>query len=72
MGGSYYYSLNKRKIILIAYIMLEYAGTLHKDIIFLSKVSLLRGFLFLAYFIPESSFLHEPEQKTMQTRREED
>lgn len=68
MGGSYYHSLNKRKISLIAYIMLEYAGTLHKGIIFLFKAGLLRGFAILARFIHEGSFLHEPEQQTMQTR----
>ena len=37
--------------------MLEYAGTLHKDIIFLFKVSLFRGFIILAHFIHEGSFL---------------
>lgn len=52
--------------------MLEYAGTLHKDITFLSKVSLFRRFVILAHFIHEGSFLREPEQKTMQTRGEED
>lgn len=48
--------------------MLEYAGTLHKGIIFLFKVGLFRGFAILARFIHEGSFLHEPEQQTMQTR----
>lgn len=52
--------------------MLDYAGTLHEDIIFLFKVSLFRGFMILAHFNHEDSFLHEPEQKTMQTRSEED
>lgn len=55
----------------IAYIMLEYAGTLHKDIIFLCKLSLFRGFIILAHLIHEGSFLHEPEQKSMQTRSED-
>lgn len=52
--------------------MLDYAGTLHKDIISLFKVSLFREFVILAHFIHEHSFLHELEQKTLQTRSEED
>lgn len=71
-GSCYYHSLNKRKISLIASIILDHAGTLHEDIIFLFKVSLFRGFIILAHFNHEDSFLHELVQKTMQTRSEED
>lgn len=53
---------------LIAYIMLEYAGTPQKGIAFVCKVSLFRGFRILAHF----SSLHEPEQNSVQTRGEED
>lgn len=52
--------------------MLDYAGNLHKDIISLFNVNLFRRFIILARFIHEHSFLHELEQKTLQTLSQED